>query len=59
MILLLEPDFNMNNKAMGSDAMKLGERHRAFTKDNYGGRKGHRAQEVGLNTHLTYDSIRA
>jgi hypothetical protein len=29
--------------------MKLGERHRCLTKDNYGGRKGHRAPEVGLN----------
>lgn len=57
-ILLLEADFNMNNKALGGDTMKLGERHCALTKDNYGGRKGHRAPEVGLNSYLTQDSIR-
>jgi hypothetical protein len=57
-ILLLEADLNMNNKALGRDTMKLGERHNLLTKDNYGGRKGHRAVEVALNTQLTYDSIR-
>ena len=57
-ILLLEADFNMNNKALGSDIMRLGERHRVFSRDNYGGRRGHRAPEVGLNACLTHDSIR-
>ena len=56
-ILLLEADFNMNNKALGSDIMRLGERHRVFSQDNYGGRRGHCAPEVGLNACLTQDSV--
>ena len=45
-ILLLEADFNMNNKAMGNDIMQVGKRYQAFAKDNYGGRRGHHASEV-------------
>ena len=56
-ILLLEADFNMNNKALGSNIMRIGE-HRVFSRDNYGGRRGHRAApEVGLNGCLTQDSV--
>ena len=40
-ILLLEADFNMNNKALSSNTMKIGEQHRDFSVENYGGRKGH------------------
>ena len=39
-ILLMEADFNMNNKAMGADAMRAGKRLGALAWDNYGGCKG-------------------
>ena len=42
-ILLLEADFNMNNKALGNNIMRIGEQHHLFSPHNYGGRKGHRA----------------
>jgi hypothetical protein len=57
-IILMEADFNMNNKLLGSDIMKIGERHRLFNPDNYGGRQGHQAAEVSLNSKLVCDSIR-
>jgi hypothetical protein len=56
-ILLLEPDHNMNNKAIGSDAMRAGERQVAHARDNYGSRRGLRAAEVSMNQTLTYNSI--
>jgi hypothetical protein len=56
-ILLLEPDHNMNNKVIGSDAMRMGERLAEHARDNYGGRKGLRAAEVSMNQLLTYNSI--
>ena len=48
----------MNNKALGSNTMKVGEQHRAFSTENYGRRIGHRAPDVGLNLCLSYDSVR-
>ena len=56
-ILLLEADFNMNNKVMGADAMRSGERRRLHTRDNYGGRKYLRSVEVNMNQLLTYNSL--
>ena len=56
-ILLLEADFNMNNRTIGSDAMRAGERANIFTKDNYGGRKKLRANEIAMNSTLTHNSI--
>ena len=56
-ILLLEADFNMNNKMLGRDAMLSASRRKVLARDNYGGRKGHRAAEVSLNSYLTYNSI--
>jgi hypothetical protein len=56
-ILLLEPDHNMNNKVIGRDAMRAGERLTAHARDNYGSRKGLRAAEVSMNQTLTYNSI--
>ncbi|MGL5936571.1 MAG: endonuclease/exonuclease/phosphatase family protein [Cetobacterium sp.] len=56
-ILLLEPDHNMNNKVIGNDAMRAGERLAAHARDNYGSRKGLRAAEVSMNQTLTYNSI--
>ena len=56
-ILLLEADFNMNNKALGINIMRVGKRHCMFSRDNYGGWHGHCALEVGLNACLTQDSV--
>ena len=56
-ILLLEADFNMNNKALGADAMKMGEANGWFVRDNYGGRKDMQAVEVSLNAQLLFNSI--
>ena len=47
----------MNNKALGNDAMKVGEKHGWFVKDNYGGRKELQAVKVSLNAQLTFNSI--
>ena len=58
-ILLMEADFNMNNKAMGADAMQAGKQLGALARDNYGGRKGLQAAEVSMNQLLLYDSVRA
>jgi len=38
-ILLLEVDFNMNNKRLGKEAMEIGERLNLLTCDNYRGKK--------------------
>ncbi len=56
-ILLLEADFNMNNKVLGSDAMRSGERIKELAPDNYGGRRGLRVAEISMNQLLTYNSI--
>jgi hypothetical protein len=53
-ILLLEADFNLNNKAMGSDTMRSGDCSNAYTPDNFGECKGYRTQEVGTNPTLRY-----
>jgi hypothetical protein len=56
-ILLLEADFNMNNKKLGRDVMAWAEAANALARDNYGGRKYLRAVEVSLNSTLTYNSL--
>ena len=56
-ILLLEADFNMNNKALGADMMTAGERLGALACNNYGGRKKLQAAEISMNQQLTYNSI--
>jgi hypothetical protein len=56
-VVLCEADWNMNNKIMGSDVMRTGERAKIFTGDNNGGRKFMQAVEVGMNQQLTYNSI--
>ena len=46
----------MNNKAIGADAMRLGEQANALARDDCGGRKQLRAAEVSLNAQLTFNS---
>ena len=57
-ISCMEPDFNMNNKKMGKEAMWNGERSKALARDNLGGRKGMQAVEVNQNWTLANDHIR-
>jgi hypothetical protein len=47
----------MNNKALGSDAMRIGERTKNVARDNNGGGKYLQALEVGMNSKLSSDSI--
>ena len=47
----------MNNKAIGADMMRMGERSNTLAADNYGGRKWFRTVEVALNYVLTCNSI--
>ena len=56
-ILCLEADHNMNNKVIGRDSMRYGERRKLLARDNYGGRKNYQAPEVGLNQQLTGNSL--
>ena len=55
-VLLLEADFNMNNKAIGADAMCLGKQAQVLARDNCGGCKQLQAAEVNLNAQLTFNS---
>ena len=56
-IRLIEGDCNANHKAIGSDAMRSGERMGVLSPDNYGGRHGHMCCEVGMNKVLCFNSI--
>jgi hypothetical protein len=54
-ILLLEANFNMNNKKLKRDAMHFAEHCQVLVKEQYGGRKKDRAAEVALNAKLVND----
>ena len=56
-ILLIEGDTNMDFKKLGRETMWTAEATKSLARDNYGGRRGHRAVEVSMNTVLTYNSI--
>ena len=56
-ILLLEADFNMNNKVIGADAMRVIRCTGNKARDNYGGVKYLQASEVSMNEQLTYNSM--
>ena len=58
-VVMLEPDFNMNNKKIGKDAMWNGTRCGIVSRENYGGKKHARAPEVILNQVLVCDKMRA
>ena len=57
-ILLLEADFNMNNKKLSRDVMWAAELAGIIPPENYGGRKKHRSIELSLNYRLTCDILR-
>ena len=48
-ILLFEADFNMNNKIMARRTMAHAEKHDQLAPEQYGSRKGQRANLLALN----------
>jgi hypothetical protein len=54
-ILLLDPEFNQNNKLLGRSLMSHAEKYAQMPAEQYGSRKKHRAVEAALNKVLTQD----
>ena len=57
-IVLLEADYNMNNKAMSRRVARAAERDGTLAKEQYGSRNRHSAPDVSLNNRLTDDLMR-
>jgi hypothetical protein len=54
-ILLLDPEFNQNNKHLGRSLMTQAESYSQMPPEQYGSRKKHRSIEAVLNKVLTQD----
>jgi hypothetical protein len=54
-LLLLDPEFNSNNKILGRSLMTHTETHSQIPTGQYGSRKKHRTIEAALNKVLTQD----
>jgi hypothetical protein len=54
-LLLLDPEFNQNNKILGRNLMSHAEASAQMPVEQYGSRKKHRAIEAALNRVLTWD----
>ena len=57
-ILLMEADFNMDNKWLGKQAMEYAEDHNVLAPEQSGSRKNHTPEKCGLNKRLTLDILR-
>lgn len=57
-LVLLEADFNFNNKLLGKTTMQHAEKHNLIAKEQYGSRKGKSAILHAVHKRLTYDVIR-
>jgi hypothetical protein len=57
-ILLMEADFNMNNKKLSREGMWIAEKHTCVAPEQAGGRHDHRAIETALNSRLVCDDSR-
>ena len=57
-ILLMNAEFNMNNKKLGRDMMHHAERHGALAREQYGSRRNHQCILAALNKRLTMDLLR-
>jgi hypothetical protein len=57
-IQLFNAEFNMNNKFLGRDMMKIAEANAVLPPEQYGSRKAHRAVLAALNKRLTCDVMR-
>ncbi len=54
-ILLMNAEFNMNNKKLGRDMMNHAEQHGALAREQYGSRRNHQCILAALNKRLTMD----
>jgi hypothetical protein len=54
-LLLLDPEYNQNNKLLGRSVMAHAEKYGQIPAEQYGSRKKHRAIEAALNKVLTQD----
>ena len=57
LITLMHALFNHNNKWVGREMMKYGEKHNILAKEQYGGRKKKSAGQHALNKRLILDFI--
>jgi hypothetical protein len=57
-IILLNAEFNINNKLLGRRMMANGEKFKVLPREQYGGRKGMSAVTAALNKRLTMDLLR-
>ena len=57
-ICLMDPAYNMNNKAYGRHLMEYNERKGTLADEQSGSRKWRRAVEVALQKVLTMDLLR-
>ena len=57
-IVLLEGDYNMNNKTMSRRVAAAGEQDGTLAEEQYGSRQRHSAPDVSLNNRLTDDIMR-
>ncbi len=57
-ILLMNAEFNMNNKKLGQDTMNNAERHNTIAREQYGSRRHHRSITAALNKRLMMDVLR-
>ena len=57
-ILLMEADFNMNNKKLSREGMQLAEALKCIAPEQAGGRNQHTADKSALNSRLIFDDSR-
>ena len=57
-ILLMNAEFNMNNKKLGREMMANAERHGKIAREQYGRRRHHQCILSALNKRLTMDVLR-
>jgi hypothetical protein len=57
-ILLMNVEFNMNNKKLGREMMANAKRHGEIEREQYGSRRHHQCILAALNKRLTMDLLR-
>jgi hypothetical protein len=57
-IVLLEADFNFNNKILGKEGMRTAEINNALAPEQYGSRTGHSSIDHAIHKRLVYDLLR-
>ena len=56
-ILLMEADFNMNNKKLSQEGMHLAKASNCIAPEQAGGHNRHTANGSSLNSRLTFDNL--